>query len=74
MEDRDFFLSNEYHRHLIAITHQEHILREARPARPGIKDAVLLRSGEYLISLGQRLRAASIYGFEQSMDLNEDCA
>lgn len=74
MDDRDLIYVKEYHRRLIAASMQEHILREARPARPGLRDYVLLHTGAYLISLGQRLRSASIYEFEQPAELTQEIA
>ncbi len=74
MEDRDLDHVGEYHRRLIAVSQQEHILRDTRPAHPGIRDYILLQAGEQLISLGQRLRSASVYEFEPASELSEDCA
>jgi hypothetical protein len=74
MQDRDFVFVNEHHRRLIEISRLEHTLREARSDRPTLKDYILLHSGEYLISLGQRLRSASIYKYEPPSDLTQECA
>jgi hypothetical protein len=74
MDDRDLVYVNEYHRRLIAASMQERILRDARPARPGLRDYVLLHMGGYLISLGQRLRSASIYELEQPAELAQEGA
>jgi hypothetical protein len=74
MDDRDLFYVGEYHRRLIAISQQEQNLRQAKPARPGVRDYVLLHLGIYLINVGQRLRSASAYTYEKPVDLVQECA
>ena len=74
MDDRDFFYVGEYHQRLIAISQQERNLRQANPARPGVRDYVLLHLGSYLINVGQRLRSASTYTHENPVDMVQECA
>jgi hypothetical protein len=68
MEERDHYLSKQYHRELLNICEQEILLRAAQT--PSLKrlDQLMDRSGDLLISLGQRLKSHST-----TPDLSGEC-
>jgi hypothetical protein len=75
MEDRDLPYVKEYHQRLIATSSQARQLRVTRLPHPGWKDALLDRLGCTLISLGQRLQAASLHNqYEVQAELSTECA
>ena len=55
----DFYYAVTHHLELIQVTQAERVARSSRASRPGLKDHIYLRLGDFLISLGCRLREAS---------------
>ena len=56
----------------VELSRQESLLNAARPIHPTLRDVALLRLGNALIYLGQRLRNASV--INQPADLSQECA
>jgi hypothetical protein len=70
MEERDHYLSRQYHRELLAMAANERLVRGAAEHSPGRVDHLLDWSGSLLISLGQRLKSHAT----TTPDLSEECA
>ena len=68
MEERDHYLSKQYHRELLNICEQEILLHAAQAPSLGRLDQLLDWSGDLLISLGQRLKSHST-----TPDLSGEC-
>jgi hypothetical protein len=60
----DFYYAVTHHLELIHITQLELAARSATAGGPGLKDRVYLHLGDLLISLGERLRQASMLEHE----------
>jgi hypothetical protein len=74
MDGQDYYLSNHslienHHRELQKISEDAHLAQSARQTSPGWLDRLLDRSGDLLISLGQRLK-----DHRSEPDLYEVCA
>jgi len=72
VKDPELFFAQEYNRQLVELSHQESQLNIVRHTRPTLRDIALLRLGNTLIYLGQRLRNASLIA--QPVDLSQECA
>jgi hypothetical protein len=71
VKDFDLFLAQEHHRRLMEIAHRQGLLDSLPPARPTLRNYALLRMGNVLVSLGQKLRSASL--ITPPTDLSQDC-
>ena len=58
----DFYYAVTHHLELIQVTQAEYVARIARLGRPGLKDHIYLRLGDFLITMGSRLHKASLLG------------
>jgi hypothetical protein len=70
MEERDHYLSKQYHRELLDLVDTERLVRNATEHSPSQLDHLLDWSGNLLISLGQRLKSHAT----TTPDLSEECA
>ncbi len=68
MEERDHYLSKQYHQELLDICEQEILLHAAQAPSLSRLDQLLEWSGDLLISLGQRLKSHST-----TPDLSGEC-
>jgi len=68
MEERDHYLSKQYHRELLNIREQEILLHAAQAPSISRLDQLLDWFGDLLISLGQRLKSHST-----TPDLSGEC-
>lgn len=75
MWNDDHFLAKEYNRRLVEISWRERQLKEMRSEQsveqPAFRRYMMLRMGDSLISLGQRLRKAG--EISQPVDLKREC-
>ena len=55
----DFYYAVTHHLELVQVSQAGRVARSSRTSRPGLKNYFYLRLGDYLISLGCRLREAS---------------
>jgi hypothetical protein len=75
MEDRDLQYVQEYHQRLVHATHIERQFKNSRPSRPSWSDYLLLRFGDSLIAVGQKVKnGSSISQASQRADLSQECA
>ena len=73
MQERDLYLAQQYQREMLQIAEQAQRIRESkRSSRPNLWDYALLRAGDALISLGERIRSASDY--TKPVEMTEECA
>ncbi len=73
MNDRDLFLAQQYQRELLEKANQARLIRASRNgSQPNLWDYALLRAGDALISLGEKIRSASDY--QKLSDLSKECA
>jgi len=72
VKDPELFFAQEYNRRLVELSRQESLLNAALPIHPTLRDVALLRLGNALIFLGQRLRNARV--INQPVDLSQECA
>ena len=73
MEERDHYLSKQYHRELLKIAADGRLVRGAEERSPGRMDHLLDRSGDVLISLGQRLKNHGLKNHATAPDLSGEC-
>ena len=73
MEERDHYLSQQYHRELLQIAADERLSRGAVVRHPSRLDHLLERSGDLLISLGQRLKSHALKSNPATPDLSGEC-
>ncbi len=73
MIDRDLFLAQQYQREMLEKANQARLIRTYKNgSQPNLWDYALLRAGDALITLGQKLRSASDYN--NLPDLSKECA
>jgi hypothetical protein len=73
MQERDLYLAQQYQREILYIAERAHWIRESKgSSRPNLWDYTLLRAGNALIYLGEKMRSASDY--TKPVDLAEECA
>jgi hypothetical protein len=69
MEERDHYLSRQYHQQLLNIAANERLVRDATEHSPSRSYHLLDWSGDLLITLGQRLKSHAT-----APDLSGECA
>ena len=73
MQERDLFLAKQHQREMLHVAEQVQRVRASKgSSRPDLWDYTLLRAGDALISLGNKIRSASDY--TKPVDLTEECA
>jgi hypothetical protein len=73
MEERDHYLSRQYHQHLLTIAASERLACSTEVHSPGRVDHLLERSGDLLISLGQALKNRALKNHTAAPDLSGEC-
>jgi hypothetical protein len=74
MEERDHYLFQQYHRHLLEIAAGERLAHSAGLRSPSRLDHLMARSGDLLISLGKRLKNHALKEQATAPDLSGECA
>jgi hypothetical protein len=74
MEERDHYLSKQYHQHLLDIAASESLARSAEDCSTTRVDHLLAWSGDLLISLGQRMKNRTLKDAPAAPDLSGECA
>ncbi len=78
MKDQELTNVHEYQKRLIEATRIERMIKGSRPVRPSWSDTILLKFGNSLIAMGQRMKnlssAAQTAPATQSADLSQECA
>ncbi len=73
MKERDLFLAQLYQREMLEKANQARLIRASRNgSQPNLWGYALLRAGDALISLGEKMRSASDY--KNVSDLSKECA
>ena len=73
MEERDHYLSKQYHQELIKIAADGRLVRKVEAHSPSRMDHLLESSGDLLISLGQRLKCHALKNDTATPDLSGEC-
>jgi hypothetical protein len=73
MQERDNYLSQQYHQHLLDIVAAERLAYSAQGQPIGRLDHLLDRSGDLLIAMGQRLKNHTAAPDLTSSDLGCEC-
>jgi hypothetical protein len=74
MEERDHYLSWQYHQHLLEIAAGERLARSAEARSSGRWDHLMAQSGDLLIAMGQRLKNHALKEQAVAPDLSGECA
>jgi hypothetical protein len=74
MQERDHYLSQQYHQHLLEIAASERLAHSAGSRSPSRLDHLMEQSGDLLISLGQRLKNHALKDQVSTPDLSGECA
>jgi hypothetical protein len=74
MADRELYIVREYNHQLIDASHNESQYRSLRPARPSWLDYLLLRLGNSLIVVGQKIKTGSSFAQSTNIaELSQEC-